>query len=439
MRNRILIAVLIGVLVIFTLAACTSKKPSGEGKPNGDGQDKKPVLKALIHEADDNAKVFLPLIEGQIKEALKDYTISFDFTPGDTPSYETKIRTLISGGQTPDVFYTHGGANAEPYLKADGVLALDDILEDLGYWDLVIPSVKVPADDGKIYAVMYEPILYEIILYNPKIFEEHNLTPPKTYEEFVKVCQTLKDADIIPLALGGKEGWPVSMFAEGLAYSVDPLITKKVVSGEAKFADEPYKQAATKIKELLDKGFFPDNIAMTGNSEAAQMFYAGKVAMNPNGSWALASANREMEGNVDFMFYPVLDNDASKYGQSNAGGPKKNAGIMVSKKTEFPKEATELAIAIGKYRGKFEYEQNGNPAIAFIPEKNGYKDNDSLPQPTKRLIEAAAKFQNVFGFIQDVLPTAEGFAITSEAGNKFMTGNVSVNDYLKEMDSALED
>ena len=90
-----------------------------------------------------------------------------------------------------DVWWERGGSWATPILESESALPLDDYLEKSGYWDKVIPSANVPAEDGHTYAIPFEDISYEIILYNKKIFKENNLEVPKTVEELKSVIETL--------------------------------------------------------------------------------------------------------------------------------------------------------------------------------------------------------------------------------------------------------
>ena len=45
------------------------------------------------------------------------------------------------------------------------------------------------------------------IVYNKKIFNELNLSLPQNYNEFLSLCQTLKENGITPLGIGGKDLW----------------------------------------------------------------------------------------------------------------------------------------------------------------------------------------------------------------------------------------
>ena len=46
------------------------------------------------------------------------------------------------------------------------------------------------------------------IIYNKKYFDDNGLTEPTTYEEFMTLCQTIKDkGDMAPIVVGGQDIW----------------------------------------------------------------------------------------------------------------------------------------------------------------------------------------------------------------------------------------
>ncbi|MEG1873595.1 MAG: extracellular solute-binding protein, partial [Ruthenibacterium sp.] len=276
---------LCGVLAL-SLAACGGQTSSvaGSAKSEADPAQEKVKLHMVFNNTDANVEEEMKWVMEQLPTMLPNIEVVMDMVPGDAQQFETKIRTLISaGGEGLDVWWERGGSWAVPILESGSALALDEYLAADGYWDKVIPSSKVPANDGKFYAVPFEDIAYEILLYNKAIFAANNLEVPKTVDELKAVVETLAKTEITPIAVGAKDGWCAAMMVEGFAYSIDPEITKKVVSGEAAFSDEPYTKAAETMKDLMNLGAFSENVALTGIDEALPLFESGKAAMMANG------------------------------------------------------------------------------------------------------------------------------------------------------------
>ena len=120
------------------------------------------------------------------------------------------LANRMAGGDPPDAFQIHGGAELlDNWVKGNDLTQpLTDLFEAEGLAD------KFPA--GIIDLVSWEGVPYSIPLgvhrngvlwTNKAIFDEHGLTAPTTWDEFFTVADTLKAAGVTPLALGDRDGW----------------------------------------------------------------------------------------------------------------------------------------------------------------------------------------------------------------------------------------
>ena len=419
--------------------ACSGVFAAGQ-KDSSTAKSEKIQLHLLYNDTDANVEKEMAWVMEQLPSLYPNIDVVLDMSPGDAQTYETKVRTLIAaGGEGLDIWWERGGSWATPILNAHSALALDDFLNETGYWGKVIPSSKLPASDGRIYSLPFEDISYEVMLYNKAIFKQYNLTVPKTVTELKEVVRVLSKSEYIPISVGAKDGWCAAMMVEGFAYSIDPRITHKIVNGEAKFSDKPYAEAAQVIKDLLDLGAFSKNVALTGIDEALPLFESGKAAMMANGSWAVSSGAAKMGDAFGYFYYPVInDEDVALYGANCAGGVKQNSGYMVYAGTKYPREAMEVAQSLAELRCKYVYTQQGNPFTIYIPEKLGWKFEGSFAEPVQKLATDMQGFGFVYGLVQDVMPTAAASSGVMQSTSKFMTNSskYTVKDYLADMDKA---
>ena len=439
--KKLMSLILIGTMVV-SLSACQGSE-KGKKETAENGATEKVKLHMLFNDTDENVQEEMAYVMEHLPEVLPNVEVALDMSPGDAQTYETKVRTMISaGGEGLDVWWERGGSWATPILNSDSALALDSYLEDSGYWDKVIPSAKLPATDGKTYAIPFEDIAYEIILYNKAVFNKYDLEVPKTAGELKKVIEVLSKTDYIPISVGAKDGWCAAMMLEGFAYSIDPQITKKIVDGSAKFSDEPYTKAAQLMKELMDMGAFSNNVALTGIDEALPLFETGKAAMMANGSWAVASGVDKMGDDFGYFYYPVInEEDVAEYGKNVAGGVKQNSGMMAYAGTKYPKEAAALCQAVAELRYKYVYEEKGNPFTVYNAEKMEWKQKGEFADAVAQLADDMQNFGFVYGFVQDVMPTAAGASGVMQSTSKFMTNTpeYTVDKYLADMDGAAEE
>jgi len=377
----------------------------------------------------------------KLTERFPDIEFIPNIVMGDESNYATKIRTLIAaGGEGLDVWWDRGGTWVMPVLAAKAALPLNEYLDKVPvFWDTVTKSAIKPHTDGNIYAIPCEEVFWEIIHYNKAIFDQYNLEVPKTLDELIEVCRVLKENGVIPIVCSALAGWPACMMVEGFAYTIDPEITKKIMNGEAKFSDEPYVEAAKAIKKLLDAGAFYENTPLCDEAEAQALFYSGKAAMWPNGSWALAPAYENMDGNCDYFYYPAIrPEDVDEIGKTCSGGVKDNAGAMVYSGTKYPQLATEVAVAMSQSYQQYLCEHDKSPFVVYDGEALGWDIPDFAP-PSLRLVEDMGKFEFSYPFVQDVMPSAAAATMLMDSTNKFFTNSSSygVDEFIADLDRSM--
>ena len=91
------------------------------------------------------------------------------------------------------------------------------------------------------------------------MFDKFKIKIPQTWDEFLAVCETLKNNDIIPIAMDSE--WWVPQFFWGSIISCnggDANWTAKLENGEIKINNPIFVDSIKKLKILLDKGYMPN-------------------------------------------------------------------------------------------------------------------------------------------------------------------------------------
>ncbi|MFQ7551442.1 MAG: extracellular solute-binding protein [Blautia marasmi] len=79
------------------------------------------------------------------------------------------------------------------------------------------------AEDENVY-LFPESLNCEFFLYRKDVFEKYDLEVPKTWDDFLNVCQTLKEKEEIPLIVAGKENWQLMRYLFcAVAYDKRPV------------------------------------------------------------------------------------------------------------------------------------------------------------------------------------------------------------------------
>ena len=144
------------------------------------------------------------------------------------------------------------------------------------------------------------------VLYNKDMFDEHGWTIPRTWSEFIKLCEDIKAAGILPLYFGYKDTWTTLAPWNALAVDLAPAdVCQQVNMGKTTFAKE-YKEIADKILEILPYG--EEGPFAYGYNDACTAFARGQSAMYTIGNYAIPqilSVNPTM--NIDSFVMPGSD------------------------------------------------------------------------------------------------------------------------------------
>jgi raffinose/stachyose/melibiose transport system substrate-binding protein len=117
--------------------------------------------------------------------------------------------------------------------------------------------------------------------YNKAIFEKAGVAAPKTFEELLAGCDTLRKAGVTPISLGNKEAWPAVHYAgQLLAYNVPRATLEADFEPKtAKFDDPGYIASLQQLKALIDRCTDGGSVNGTSYSSAFQQFSNAQSAM----------------------------------------------------------------------------------------------------------------------------------------------------------------
>lgn len=228
--------------------------------------------------------------------------------------YKTKLKVAMGAGTPPDIFQNWGGGPLKEYVDAEMVDSIDEIKEDL--LKTYIPAAFDPATfDGVTYGAPYSGLTGVYFWYRKDIFEQNGVKPPKTWTEFLQVCETLKKAGIAPIALANKNKWTGSFFYMYMADRVGgaDMFTKALYRKDGvTFEDPGFVKAGEMLQDLVKKGYFVEGF--NGMDEdlrnAAALLETGKAGMYLMGTWYLGGAHSnapEVADQIDFFPFPAVE------------------------------------------------------------------------------------------------------------------------------------
>ncbi len=230
-------------------------------------------------------------------------TVKYEGMEGE--AYKTKIKTVVSANNLPDVFGYWVGEQFKTLVSSGNVEDLTSIYgEDGQFKDSFVPgSLEAVSYDGKTYGAP-TTITCMAVWYNKAIFEEHGIEVPKTYEELKNVINELSDQGVTPIIVGAKDRWPLLGWYSYLAQRIGGVeLYNEVCSGDKNFTEDAYVQAGEELKALAGKGFINGCMSVDATTAEA-LFAAGKGAILITGSWSIPTFTENPEHAKDFSYFP---------------------------------------------------------------------------------------------------------------------------------------
>lgn len=257
--------------------------------------------------------------------------------------YETiGLPSLLSGRNAPDIYFEWTGERLKQRQK-DGYVA--DITEQVktgplkGLW--TDDTLKGYSLDGKIVMVPYAADVTNVIFYNKALLADAGVEPPKTWDDLLAACDKLNAAGVIPITTGNKDLWPAgNWFGHVASRVVGEDLYAKTLSGTGKFATPEWEKAFDYIKQLADAKCVNESANAIDDNAGAQLFFQGKAAMHPIGSWLVSWAIDEAPDlDFDYVNLPAMP-DGSAGNQDSVIGVA--TGYIINAKSAKQTEAAEF-------------------------------------------------------------------------------------------------
>lgn len=286
-------------------------------------------------------------------------------TPVDHEAFKTSIRVMLAGGNPPDLFSYWAGARVQFIVDAGQLAPIDDVYAANKLNDLFPPAVKQGCTyNGHKY---FLPLTQHFVafFYNKAVFKKAGVEPPKTWDEFLNVCEKIKASGVKPIALGSKERWPAQFWLDyPLLRTAGPEYRAKLMAGKASYTDPQVVTAFKMWKECLDKGYFVDNPNAYDWAEASTMVGKGTAAMTLMGTWFMQLDKQigwTAGKDYDFFRFPDVKSGVPDV----AVGP--IDGVVLPKDAKNPKAAK---IVLGKLAGVDAQATFNKGSGALAPNKN---------------------------------------------------------------------
>ncbi|MBO0701750.1 MAG: extracellular solute-binding protein [Candidatus Dormibacteraeota bacterium] len=204
----------------------------------------------------------------------------------DTNTYQAAIRTSGATSKVPDLYTWWSGFLMKDVVQAGFAADVSKVWDE--YHSAYDPGLrKVFTFNGKTYgAPLY--FGYWATLYSIPTFKKYNLQPPKTWNDLVTVCDTLKKNGVTPFAATIQGVWPGFIYWQELMIRTDPELYTAVCAGKAKYTDSGVLKVMNMWGDWIKAGYFSNPSATnlgTGSDNVIPQLKQGKIGMVQIGTW----------------------------------------------------------------------------------------------------------------------------------------------------------
>jgi ABC-type glycerol-3-phosphate transport system substrate-binding protein len=223
--------------------------------------------------------------------------------------FKQAIRAYLTASTPPDVMTWFAGNRARFFIDKGLIMDISDVWEDEGWNDDYAKGFRALSTvDGKQY-FLPTSWYWWAVYYRPSIFDQVGLEPPKTWDEFLQVCETLKQNGFTPLTIGTKYRWTAAAWFDYLNMRVNgPEFHINLMLGTEKYDDPRVLKVFTDYwAPLIENGYFLEDAAAYSWQEGLQFMIDGSAAMYLMGDFVRDSFPDELEDDLDFFQFPIID------------------------------------------------------------------------------------------------------------------------------------
>ncbi|MCL2489687.1 MAG: extracellular solute-binding protein [Propionibacteriaceae bacterium] len=323
MKSRISWGARLGLVIglglsMMGVSACASSAPPAP--PASTGQSSAALsgeLQILVSSADASDAAFKD-VNTAFQEQYPDVKVVFSSVPNDQyPAAQSSRLTaanvdiVVAQAMVNVPSYATGAESNDAQLAAAGGyvdLTSEPFMQDFN--QSVLDSIKF---SGKNYSVPTGLSYYSGVYYNKAMFAKYNLSVPTTWSQFVTVCQTLQNAGITPLGIGGKDQWPAGLPETAAVQGVYPDTASKQQAMQGlwtqtlKLTDSDPLKVLQTVQQIYS--FADPNFPGIAYADIPAAFAKGTYAMTPDGTWNSPVIASAVNGAFDVGYFPIPTSD----------------------------------------------------------------------------------------------------------------------------------
>lgn len=241
-------------------------------------------------------------------EAHPDQPIEHSIT--DHEAFKQAIRAFLVADPSPDVLTWFAGNRMAFFVDRGLAGDLTPLFEREGWYDVYAPGfVNLATENDKQWFV---PTSYYwwAMYFRPSVLEQAGVQPPETWDDLLAACDALRAQNIIPITIGTKAPWTAAAWFDFLNMRVNgPEFHRDLMLLKESYTDERVAAVFDYWRQLYEHNCFIEDSAAYEWQDALDYMNRGEAAMYLMGGFIIDSVPDEIEADLDFVRFPVIDPD----------------------------------------------------------------------------------------------------------------------------------
>lgn len=339
--------------------------------------------------------------------------------------FKQAIRAYLIAEPAPDVLTWFAGNRARFFIDRGLIMDISDMWEAEGFDDSYAPGFNALATVGEGKYFLPTSYYWWAIYYRPSLFEKAGIEgEPETFDQLLDACDKLNAAGITPFTIGARFRWPaaawfdyLNMRTNGPEFHVDLMLLKE------SYLDERLQATFANWQKLIDRKCFVESPAALDWQEAVDDMVQERAAMYLMGGFIVDSYPDEMEDDLDFFRFPIID-PAIPVGEDAP-----TDGYFIAAQARNP----EGAKAFLAYLGSKEYQQAAFEQMGRLPTRTDVDISGATPPVQKgiQLIQSADYIAQFFD--RDTTPPMA--EVGMDGFMRFWDNPADINAILQDMEN----
>jgi len=292
--------------------------------------------------------------------------------------FKQAIRAYLTADPAPDVLTWFAGNRTRFFIDKGLVMDITSMWDDNKFNDVYAPGFQALASYKDKKYFLPTAYYWWAIYYRPSLFQKAGVDkPPETWDELLTTCDKLNAVGITPFTIGARFRWPAAAWFDYLNMRLNgPQFHIDLTDLKVPYTDPKVKGVFEKWKELIDHKCFIKDPAAYDWQEALPMMTEGKAAMYLMGQFVVDSYPDEMENDLDFFRFPIIDPNMP------IGEDAPTDGFFLAATARNP----EGAQAFLAYLGSKEVQQKAFDEMGRLPTRTDVDISKATP-PTQKGIQ----------------------------------------------------